>query len=119
MTFIVWIAFIHVEQKKNLNIVKKSVKKKKKDFCGLIMPSKDSKIFEFNQHLKSDQIPSTIHTDLESLIQKIDGCKNNFVKFNVYNMDIWWYRKQAWCVQRWQWHEQFLWVFKGARNEDN
>ena len=52
------------------------------------MPSKDSKIFEFNQHLKSDQIPSTIHTDLESLIQKIDGCKNNFVKFNVYNMDI-------------------------------
>ena len=74
--------------KEELEYCKKECEKKNKKFCGLIMPSKDSKIFEFNQHLKSDQIPSTIHTDLESLIQKIDGCKNNFVKFNVYNMDI-------------------------------
>ena len=43
------------------------------------MPSKDPKILEFNQYRKSDKIPSRsiIRADLESLIKKVDGCKNN------------------------------------------
>ena len=50
-----------------------------KDFCSVVMPSKDPKILEFNQYRKSDKIPSRsiIHADLESLIKKVDGCKNN------------------------------------------
>ena len=31
-------------------------------------------ILEFNQHLKSDMVPSIIHAELESLIKKEDGC---------------------------------------------
>ena len=34
--------FIPLEQKKNLN----------KDFCNIFMPSKDTKILEFNQYQK-------------------------------------------------------------------
>ena len=52
------------------------------------MTSKDTKTLEFNQNLKSDQMPSAIHTDLESLIKRIDTCKNNFGTFSVYDMDI-------------------------------
>ena len=41
------------------------------------MPSEDTKILEFNQYWKSDKTPSIICANLESLIKKIDGCKNN------------------------------------------
>ena len=41
------------------------------------MPSKDTKILEFNQYQKSDKAPFIIYADLESLIEKIEGCKNN------------------------------------------
>ena len=41
------------------------------------MPSEDTKILEFNQYHKSDKTPFVIYADLESLIEKIDGCKNN------------------------------------------
>ena len=41
------------------------------------MPSEDTKILEFNQYRKSDKIPFIIYTDLESLITKVDQCKNN------------------------------------------
>ena len=41
------------------------------------MPSEDNKILEFNQYQKSDKAPSIIYVDLECLIGKIDGCKNN------------------------------------------
>ena len=41
------------------------------------MPSKDTKILEFNQYQKSDKAPFIVHADLESLIEKIDECKNN------------------------------------------
>ena len=49
----------------------------KKDFCGVVMPSEDTKIFEFNQCRKSDKTPSIIYADLESLIKKAEGCKND------------------------------------------
>ena len=41
------------------------------------MPSENTKIFEFNQYQKSDKTPFIIYTDLECIIEKIDGCKNN------------------------------------------
>ena len=41
------------------------------------MPAKDTKILEFNQYQKSDKSPFIIYADLECLIEKIDGCKNN------------------------------------------
>ena len=48
-----------------------------KDFCSVIMPPEDTKILEFNQHQKSDKAPFIIYADLECIIEKIDGCKNN------------------------------------------
>ena len=48
-----------------------------KDFCITIMPSEDAKTLEFNQYQKSDKAPFIIYADLECIIEKIDGCKNN------------------------------------------
>ena len=39
-----------------------------KDFYVIVMPSDTTKIMEFNQHQKSDETPSIIYADLESLI---------------------------------------------------
>ena len=47
------------------------------DFCNVIMPSKKSKILKFDQYQKSDKAPFIIYADLECIIEKIDGCKNN------------------------------------------
>ena len=41
------------------------------------MPSEETKILEFNQYLKSDKGPFIIYDDIESLIEKTDGCKKN------------------------------------------
>ena len=41
------------------------------------MSSKDTKILEFNQYQKSDKAPFIIYADLECIIEKIDGFKNN------------------------------------------
>ena len=41
------------------------------------MLSKDTKILKINQYQKSDKIPFIIYADLDCLIEKIDGCKNN------------------------------------------
>ena len=41
------------------------------------MPSKDTKILECNQYQKSDKAPFAIYPDLECIIEKTDGCKNN------------------------------------------
>ena len=48
-----------------------------KGFCNVIMPSEDTKILEFNQYQKPDKAPFTIYVDLECIIEKIVGCKNN------------------------------------------
>ena len=40
------------------------------------MPSKDTKIFEFNQYQKSDKTPFVIYAGVECIIAKSDGCKN-------------------------------------------
>ena len=41
------------------------------------MPSEDTKILGFNQYQKSDKAPFIIYPDLQCLIEKTDGCKNN------------------------------------------
>ena len=41
------------------------------------MSCEDTKVLEFNQYQKSDKAPFTIYADLEFLIEKFDGCKNN------------------------------------------
>ena len=46
-------------------------------FCNVIMPSQDIKILEFNQYQKSDKAPFITHTELECIIEKIYGCKND------------------------------------------
>ena len=41
------------------------------------MLSEDTKILELNQYQKSDKVPFIVYADLECLIEKTDGCKNN------------------------------------------
>ena len=41
------------------------------------MPSEDTKILEFNQYQKSAIAPFIIYADLDCIIEKIDGSKNN------------------------------------------
>ena len=48
-----------------------------KDFRNIIMLSEDTKILQFNQYQKFDKAPFIIYADLECLIEKIDGCKND------------------------------------------
>ena len=48
-----------------------------KDFCNIIMPSKNTKILEFNQYQKCDKAPFFIYSDLQSIIERIHGYKNN------------------------------------------
>ena len=47
------------------------------NFLNVIMPSEDTKILEFNQYQESDKLPFFIFADLECLLEKIDGSKNN------------------------------------------
>ena len=50
---------------------------KNKDFRNAIIPSEDTEMLEINQYQKSDKAPFIIYEDLECIIEKIDGCKNN------------------------------------------
>ena len=43
---------------------------KKKDFRGIVMPSKKDDMSKSNQCMKSDKMPYIIHADLKSLIKK-------------------------------------------------
>ena len=48
-----------------------------KDCCNVIMSSEVIKILEFNQYQKSDKAIFIHYADLECIIEKTDGCKNN------------------------------------------
>ena len=50
---------------------------KNKDFCSIIMSSGDTKILKYDTYQKSDKAPFIIYADLECIIEKIQGCKNN------------------------------------------
>ena len=41
------------------------------------MPSEDTKILKFNQYQKFDKAIFLLYEDLECIIEKTDGCKNN------------------------------------------
>ena len=73
--FIAWIDFILLEQKINLNLMKKYAWIK--FFCGFVIPSEKDNILKFNQYMKSDKIPYIIYANIESLIKKTDGTENN------------------------------------------
>ena len=49
----------------------------KKDFCNVVMPSKDIKKLELSQYRKCCKAHFAIYGDLECFIEKTDGCKNN------------------------------------------
>ena len=70
--FIVWIAFIHSQQK---NQAHKKVCET--DFCNVIMLSRNIKILEFKQYQKSHKTRCIIYSDLECLTKMINGYKNN------------------------------------------
>ena len=65
-----------------------------KKLCGVV-PSQDT-ILGLNY-----KTASIIYADLESLIKRVDEYKNNFSggTFSVFDMDIWWCRKQRSCIQ--------------------
>ena len=65
---IVWIAFIPLEQKTNLNRIKDYVKIKIFEIFNIIIPSEDTNILEFNQYQKSDKAPLIVYADLECTI---------------------------------------------------
>ena len=48
-----------------------------KDVGNVVLPSGDTKVLKFNQYQKFDKPPFIIYVDLECIIEKIDGCKNN------------------------------------------
>ena len=50
---------------------------KNKEFCGIVMPSEKDNTWELYQYMKSDEMSYIMYADIESLIRKIDGCKNN------------------------------------------
>ena len=74
VVFIVWIVFIHLEHKANLNQIRKC---ENKDLSGVVIPFKENVILELNQYLQSAEVSSIIYADLEPLIKKVDGCENN------------------------------------------
>ena len=47
------------------------------------MPSEKYNILEFNQYMKSDEMPYIIYAGIESLIRKIDGCVNNPIHSSI------------------------------------
>ena len=49
---------------------------KRKIFVELLCHPENN-IFEFNQYIKLGKMQYIIHADVESLIEKIDNCKNN------------------------------------------
>ena len=49
------------------------------------MPSDYTEILEFNQFRRSNETPFIIYTDLESFIEKSDGCKYNSEKLSTVN----------------------------------
>ena len=70
------IAFILLQQKANVNLIKKYVIMRSS--VTFVMASKDTKMLEFNQNQKFDKtLFIIIYADLECFIEKIGGNKNN------------------------------------------
>ena len=50
------------------------------------MPFEDTKILEFQQYQKSDKVSFIIYANVECIIGKIDGCKNNPENWSTTNV---------------------------------
>ena len=48
-----------------------------KDFCNVVMSSEEFNTLEYYHYCTSNKTSFIIYADLESLIGKIDECKNN------------------------------------------
>ena len=70
MIFSFWIDFIFFKLEPHKRVWKN------KDSCHVIMPSEDTKMWEFSQYQKSDKASFIIYC-LECIIEKIDGCNKN------------------------------------------
>ena len=68
MIFILWIVFISLEQNDKLEFYEKVWENK--DFCGVVMPSEDTKMLEFDQYQKSDKTPCIFMQILNLWIKK-------------------------------------------------
>ena len=69
--------FLHSFASENKSEFYKNVYENKY-FCNVIVPSEDTKILEFNLYQQSDKLPFVIYyLELECLIEKINGYKNN------------------------------------------
>ena len=60
---------------KKLESHKKSCENK--NSCNVIMSSEDTEILEFDKNQKSYKAPFIIYADLECIVEKNDGCKDN------------------------------------------
>ena len=78
ITFFAWIALILLEQKLNLNLKEKYVRR-----LGIVMLSGKDNILEFNQYMRTDKMPYIVYVVIESLIRKIDGSTNNSENFST------------------------------------
>ena len=56
-----------------------------KKYVKTLMPSEDTKILEFSQYSKSDKNPLIIDTDLECLIEKIEGCPHSELFWSAFS----------------------------------
>ena len=79
------------------------------------------------------RLPSVVYADIESLIKRTDGRTNNartsFITkaeqrnlcgyINVYDIDIYSCRKEAWLIQRSRLHEKISQILKRACGQDN
>ena len=52
------------------------------------MLSEDTKTLKFNDYQKSGKVPFIFYADLECIIKKIDGCKNNPIIFRFPGFSI-------------------------------
>ena len=126
--FIPWITFILLEQKANLNLMKKYVKIK--DYCGIVMPSEKANISKFNQYVKSDKMSYIIYAGIESLTRKADRCANNSEKSSTtkigeympceYSVStIWTHRKETYLISWKRMYEKVLYFFKRIHKKHN
>ena len=81
-----------------------------KGLLGVVMPSDNAEILEFKEHWKSDKTLSFIYADLESLIKKTDGCKNNSEKPSTIKVT-----KNSPCG----YSIYLIWTFHGIENKHN
>ena len=74
------------------------------------MPSDNAEMLEFKEHWKSDKTLSFIYANLQSLIKKIDGCKNNSEKPSTIKVT-----KNSPCG----YSMYLIWTFHGIENKHN